>query len=374
MNIDDSYELPHGTHTGAHMKKIIHIVTNEKFANPFYNLIKENFNQDEHLFIYLSGSPESLYAIPKFENVVNLNKRFNKFYNYFKLSSILKPYLKSADKIIVHGLFSKNLIYFFYFNKQFLSKSFWIMWGGDLYPSPHDSRKKNILRSLKKFIIKKVKGGFFGYITCIKGDYELAQNLFNANGGVYESFAYLSNVFKPMSLPRITHSTKTILVGNSAHQTSHHEEVFRKLKKLKDQNFKVICPLSYGSKSHAKEISELGFSFFGKRFVPLMDFMNLDDYLKILSEVDIAIFAHKRQQAMGNFINLLGLGKTIYMNNDVTHYSFFKELGVIVFDYKNLELNLLDQISANQNKSLISNYFSKENLLKQYRNIFEAKI
>jgi len=354
------------------MKKIVHIVTNEKFANPFYNLIKENFNQEDHLFIYLSGSPEGLYTIPKFGNVVNLNKRFNKFYNYFKLSSILKPYLKSADKIIVHGLFSKNLIYFFYFNKQFLSKSFWIMWGGDLYPSPHDSRKKNILRSLKKFIIKKVKGGFFGYITCIKGDYELAQNLFNANGGVYESFAYLSNVFKPMSLPRITHSTKTILVGNSAHQTSNHEDVFKKLNTLEDQNFKVICPLSYGSKSHAKKISELGFYFFGERFVPLMDFMSLDDYLKILAKVDIAIFAHKRQQAMGNTVNLLGMGKTVYMNNNVTHYSFFKELGVTICDYDNLSLDLLDKKSANKNRHIISNYFSKSNLIRQLHNIFKV--
>jgi dTDP-N-acetylfucosamine:lipid II N-acetylfucosaminyltransferase len=355
------------------MKKIVHIVTNEKFANPFYNLIKENFNQDEHLFIYLSGSPESLYAIPKFKNVVNLNKKFNKFYNYLKLRSILQSYFRSADKIIVHGLFSKNLIYFFYFNKQFLSKSFWIMWGGDLYPSPHDSRKKNILRSLKKLIIKKVKGGFFGYITYIKGDFELAKNLFNAKGESYESFSYLSNVFKPMPLSVfVANNIKTILVGNSAHQTSNHEDVFKKLNILKDQNFKVICPLSYGSKSHAKKISELGFHFFGERFVPLMDFMSLDDYLKILAKVDIAIFAHKRQQAMGNTVNLLGMGKTVYMNSDVTHYSFFKELGVTIFDYDNLRLDLLDKKSANKNRHIISNYFSKSNLIGQLHNIFKV--
>ena len=39
----------------------------------------------------------------------------------------------------------------------------------------------------------------------------------------------------------------------------------------------------------------------------------LSDYLKILGKIDIAIFNHERQQAVGNITSLLGLGKKVYI-------------------------------------------------------------
>ena len=46
--------------------------------------------------------------------------------------------------------------------------------------------------------------------------------------------------------------------------------------------------------------------YFWRKFKPLVDFMPFDEYLNLLAKVDIAIFNHKRQQAMGNTTILLG--------------------------------------------------------------------
>jgi dTDP-N-acetylfucosamine:lipid II N-acetylfucosaminyltransferase len=137
------------------------------------------------------------------------------------------------------------------------------------------------------------------------------------------------------------------------------------------QDFKIICPLSYGKKEHAEKIAALGQSFFGERFTPLMNFMVFDEYLKVLAKVDIAIFAHKRPQAMCNTITLLGLGKTIYMINDVTPFAFFKNLEIKVLDFYHLNISTLDVQTINKSKENVKNYFSEKKIIKQLKELFE---
>jgi hypothetical protein len=84
-----------------------------------------------------------------------------------------------------------------------------------------------------------------------------------------------------------------------------------------------------------------------------------------LGDIDISIFAHKRQQAMGNIITLLGLGKKIYIRTDITSWQFFKDIGARLFDYNKLELDSLDKITKKENIDKIKSYFSEENYLKQ---------
>lgn len=47
-----------------------------------------------------------------------------------------------------------------------------------------------------------------------------------------------------------------------------------------------------------------GKELFGEKFIPLTEFMTFEKYLEFLGSIDIAIFAHKRQQAMGNTITI----------------------------------------------------------------------
>ena len=106
---------------------------NEKFIAPFIAFIKDHFNFDEHFFILVGGVSESIAKIPNETNVLYLDNNYNSKYNYFKLSKIFKQYTNKAKKIILHGLFTDNKLFFLYFNQNLLHKCYWVMWGADLY-------------------------------------------------------------------------------------------------------------------------------------------------------------------------------------------------------------------------------------------------
>ncbi|EKO3899249.1 TDP-N-acetylfucosamine:lipid II N-acetylfucosaminyltransferase, partial [Vibrio metschnikovii] len=175
----------------------------------------------------------------------------------------------------------------------------------------------------------------------VDGDYEKAQKWYGATGKLYECIMYKSNIYKGTALTEndFKHVSKVnIQVGNSADPTNNHEQIFNELSKLDVINKveKIYCPLSYGNLVYAQHIKELGIKMFGEKFYPLMNFMPLHDYEAILDNIDIAIFAHERQQAMGNTINLLGRGKKVYMRDDTSSYALFNKLGVIVFPLNRL--------------------------------------
>ena len=93
--------------------------------------------------------------------------------------------------------------------------------------------------------------------------------------------------------------------------------------------------------------------------------MKSEEYIDFLENIDIAIFAHRRQQAMGNIITLLGLGKKIYIRTSITSWQFFKDIDVRLFDYNQLNLDSMDKIIKKANSDKIKSYFSEENYLKQ---------
>lgn len=351
--------------------RIVHIVSNEKFIKPFIELVKKEFNYSEHVFLNIANVDAEKYPLPESENVIEfkLNLSFHK--NFFSLWKKISYFLKNADKVIVHGAFTGSFTKYLYFNPSILSKAYWVLWGGDLY-QPLIAPAKTLKQKIHKVFDYKIRGHFAGYITYIPGDYELAKKLYGAKGTYYECIMYPSNLYSEYTLPDVSKNTTTFLVGNSADPTNNHEDVFEKLNALEDQTFNIICPLSYGDKAHAEKIKQLGLSMFGKRFTALVDFMAFDEYLKILAKVDIAIFAHKRQQAMGNTITLLGLGKTVYMRSNITSFLFFKELDISVRDIDDLGFERLDENLIEKNKENIKRYFSEVNLVKQLQRIFES--
>ena len=99
--------------------------------------------------------------------------------------------------------------------------------------------------------------------------------------------------------------------------------------------------------------------------------MPFEKYLEFLGKIDIAVFAHKRQQAMGNMTTLLGLGKKVYLRSDVTPWEFYSKLGVKVFDVDGLELLPIHKDEATRNRQIVAGNFSHDALVAQLREIFK---
>lgn len=331
---------------------ILHVIKPDKFIPPFIEFVDEYFGRDNHKFVFISKESYE-YGLRPESNVEFLHTTDDIFIT-------LKGYMRKARKIMLHGLWREEINVLLYFNQELLRKCYWLMWGGDFYfPEKHSQIKKEIIKNM-------------GYlVTYIKGDVELARKWYGAQGKHIECLMYTSNLYQDYELKPKRSATTTILLGNSADPTNNHSEILQQLAQFKDKNIKVITPLSYGNQKYAQQVITEGKQLLGNKFQALTEFMPFADYLIVLSEVDVAIFNHKRQQAMGNTIALLGLGKKVYMRSDVAQWGFFKKLGVEVNDGADLINTLFNKTTLLDNKKLIKDYFSEKNLKKQLRLLYE---
>ena len=148
-----------------------------------------------------------------------------------------------------------------------------------------------------------------------------------------------------------------------------------RLSKMEEQNFKIICPLSYGPPIYIKKIIEKGKMLFGDRFIPLLDFLNPDKYFCILKQIDLAIMYHNRQQGMGNIQILVYLGKPICMKN-TSGLFYLVEKCVSVVSTQNLEKLILNKIEftkvmSKNNKIASQNLYGKSAVNSSINNLFK---
>jgi len=333
----------------------------EKFTESFIDFVEQNFDSSKHQ--YLIRQSEKFKTKPR-SNVVFVREGLSKLKQFL----LYAKYLNRAEKIILHGLFDRGMFIILFIQPWLLQRCYWVMWGGDLYYYQNRPRgfRSDLFELIRASVIRRI--GHF--ITYIKGDYELAQKWYGAKGEYHNCLMYPSNLYKKYVVPPKQGDTVNILVGNSADPTNNHAEVFEKLKPYKDQNIKIYCPLSYGPIEYAEQMAKLGNELFGDKFTPLLDFMPFEKYLELLGQIDIAVFAHKRQQAMGNMISLLGLGKKVFMRDDITSWTFMNQSGIRVYSFDKLELSCLDEANEKNNIKMVQKYFSESKLRNQLEEIF----
>lgn len=345
---------------------ILHVAELDKFIPPYIKLVREEFEED-HRF-WLTGSLDNYPIECKDDVYVCGNKFFEKIKGFVKLVR----QLHASRKVIIHGLFNIRVVLILAICPWLLPKCYWVMWGGDLYQYKHTTNalRSRIKESLRRFVIRRI-----GHlVTYIEGDVTLAREWYGAKGVHHECLMYLSNVVDPalMAEPveKPTSGPLNILVGNSAAPSNNHLEALERLLPYKGNNIKIFVPLSYGDQSHAKKVIEQGKAWFGNKLVPMTDFMPFEKYVDFLKSIDIAVFNHRRQQAMGNTISLLGMGKTVYLRSDVSQWDFFKKEEISVLDCETKDLQVLDFELAVDNVHLVKKKFTREKLIEQYGRMF----
>lgn len=225
-------------------------------------------------------------------------------------------------------------------------------------------------------------------ISLVKEDYEFAKMKYDTNAGYcfgfYPNpvdFSLLDSILAKRRHREadIMNSELRILVGNSASWTNNHFEALRILSGMKiNLPFKILCPLSYGDSGYAAQVIEFGKNLFNDAFVPLTKFMPPEKYAEFLADVDIALFAHRRQQALGNILALLYLGKKVYIRSDISTWGFLKRHGIKVFDYKELasvsfdEFIYYDKQIMESNRRRIKENFSEQQCVVAWKRIFDS--
>lgn len=352
-------------------KKILHIASLDKFIPGFIDLLHQHFCSELHTVMTFGDKKK--YPYDQIPNTMH----FTTLKSVRVLFRLLLE-VHRHDKIILHGLFMNHLVVLLCFMPWLHKRCYWVMWGWDLYY--HQLAVKNthyrFMEVFRKFLISRL-GGF---VTYVDGDYENAQQWYGAKGKYCECIMYRSNVYSGGELfssdekENIFSDKKKVnlLVGNSADPANNHLHVFEKLAEFDLPNLveKIYCPLSYGDPEYASQIKLKGEMMFGDKFHPLIEFMPLEQYNQILDEIDIAIFAHNRQQGMGNTINLLGRGKTVFMRDGTSSYALLNKLGITVFSLEDLSITIQPATISLENNRTVSDYFSESNLIKQLEIIF----
>ena len=277
-----------------------------------------------------------------------------------------------SKQIIVHSFFIYiNIIYILF--PFLLSKSFLVLWGGDLYF--YFNRTKNLKNKVIEFLRKIVLSKWINIITYINEDFNNFRNWYNLNAIQHNCIMYPSNVFsieyRNFKHNNLNSDKVNLMIGNSAIPENRHEFALKVIKDCLFVNTTIYCPLSYGDRQYANKISQLGVSYFGERFNSLFDYMDKEIYLMFLSKMDIILMLQERQAGMGNIIQLLGLGKKIYFNSFAPHFIFLRDLGFIVFDFGDFNAEKLSFEDVENNSKLVEKYFAYNNLVYQWNKIFE---
>jgi len=328
----------------------LHVLILDKFTEPLYHYLTEVLNLQHHQFLFLSDKEHVLQPKKNLHWVKTPVSR-NLFSNIRQFVSLCTK----ADRIIMHG---DTLVHFFAIFPFFLNKTSWIIYGQELYGL---KKSQNIHQKIKEIVLSKVKY----HITHIKGDSDLANCVLHSKAKFQYSPMYLSNVadtsdFKPVMVSE--KSKLKVMVGNSTDPTNNHEGIFSKLLPYKDDIEFVYCPLSYGMyDSYKQKVIGSGQEMFGDKFIVIDKFMPFDAYKKFLSDMDVVIFDHNRQEAMGVTLTLLSLGKIVYVNPATTAFESLTDRGFKIFDNNLIQKEGLKiNRDVSENISRLQEYYSKK--------------
>lgn len=349
---------------------ILHLIAYEKFTEDYIKRINALFGEKNHLFLVFGEKPEADIKSVHADNVIYSLDFSNKFKcAYFMVKKIL-----SSDKVIIHALFLSNLYLRLLLMLQPIAgdKFFWNIWGYDLYNAYWNRNKEVEREKLRIKFIKKLKA--VGYIP---GDFDFLKKHYETSAKFYLA-SYSYDFFTPeVDETSEDNNTINILLGNSATEECQYEEAIDLLSHFSNKPIKVKCVLSYPKENekYRDKIVKYGHEKLGDKFVPLIGFMTYEKYTELLSGIDIAIFNHNRQQALGNIASLLYLGKRVYINPANGCKGYFEQMGAKVFSTEDLVETAICKYDPkelkNINRKAIDEFFSDQQFKERWRKIFE---
>lgn len=345
---------------------------NQKFSYDYVKFLNAHFDMKKHKVILINNPNKMIPNQFEFDNNIYFVKK------NVKGSFELIKEIKAANQVYIHGFNWTTLTLILLFPyKRLIEKCNWVIWGGDLYKYKY--RERNLKTYLQEIFRRRIIRNVGGLITQLYGDYKLAQKWYGAEGTYYNCFLYPSNLYKPLSVPlKEENEEKYIQLGNSACPTNNHIDILEGLSKFKHDDFIIICPLSYdGNLQYKQKVIDIGIELFGDtKFIPMMDFLPHEEYLKTLSKIDIAIFNHKRQRGLGNITTLLGLGKKVYLREEITTWDFCKAHGLRAYSINNEFDTLFEPMNEEDKKSnheIMKRDFSEEKLIEDWNKIFTKR-
>ena len=304
---------------------IVHIFNDQKkFSLGFFRFLKENGFDLSDTKVWHYGKESGEFG------QYGVKPRFIR--NWFVPFGHGRMYrdLKQADRIVIHSLASPFLIGVLRMNRKLCGKTWWVIWGKDLYLYRLAEKKSLPLRMYERFR-KPVIRDIAHIVTALPGDYELAKLWY----GVKADYTPCPMLYPhcidygESARARQAQGKLTLMLGNSASRTNEHEEAIRILAQQQESLKTVYCPLSYGGpRKYAEQVSAYGREMLGGIFEPLLSYIPFEEYRRIWDSTDAAVYNQKRQEALGNIYSLIMMRKTVYLRPGTSTADYMASIGV----------------------------------------------
>lgn len=271
--------------------------------------------------------------------------------------------VNAADGIIVHYL--DPAFYDFVASLSDDKLVVWHGWGEDIYPfltawerSPYLRQTRSLVirlraaqfleplalgaKLIRKWRRRRDRGGMyavlakFDYISMARAEFEILRQSWPGLRATFREFHY-NSVEEVFARGPDRMSGDDILLGNSASASNNHLDAIDLLSRFDLAGRKVYCPLSYGGRRYADAIERAGRRRLGDAFVPLREFLGIDEYYGIVGSCGTVVMNHVRQQAVGSIGTALYKGAAVYLRPENTVLEFFRDMGAVVFEMDGLD-------------------------------------
>ena len=213
-------------------------------------------------------------------------------------------------------------------------------------------------------------------ITLSPGDEELCKQLHPEVRCVlvpYISEYQMSNIEKK------DEGTTRIMISHSGWIHNNHLKVFDLLKKYKDEDIQIICPLCYGEDEYIDQIIKTGIAYFGEKFTYFKDLKPKEEYEKIIKSLHIYITASPIQTGLYALITSIVYGAKIFITGNLLYsmnsYGFLVHdlQSIAEMDYSEFSTQLTEEQILYNTKIFKEKYANLSVVLNDWKSIYSNR-
>lgn len=340
--------------------KILHLmVGKEKFTEGVVELYNESFDCNEHMICFLMKEGQNTcvrnnLSIPQTEIYLREGKN-----GKMKYSAEIVSLMRQYDYTVLHSFcIDRFSVLYLLLHKKLCNKHvIWIEWGADLYDFriQDDLSLKNKIGS---YIKKQVRNNVNSIVCIFPPDCGYFKERFPKSKARVFYAPYIGGrlghrqYIYQSTISRLKETKKNgepiyIQIGHNAQKQLNHLKALEVLSKFKDENIMLVLPLSYcAGKSYLDQINHYLESTFPGKYMVLKDFIPKEEYFKIISRIDIAIFYTYRQTALSNIYEMINNNVKLFMPEGSVMKEYFCSLGIPIESIESIKNQDFQQFTS----------------------------
>jgi len=152
------------------------------------------------------------------------------------------------------------------------------------------------------------------------------------------------------------------MIGHSSFSLHNHADIFKIISAFNQKNkLELVVPLSHGSMDYREKILHLGKKLFVNRFIPVTEYLSVEQYFNLLNSCGVFILYSHVQQAGATIYHFMRNGGKVYLDENNPLYIDSKRRGYVLFSIQS-ELNeehlLNHQLSQKEKESNRNLFFA----------------